>query len=271
MDVGLNNHLKRISSELFIKYNGEERKKIDRSIDNIIDKLGDYFYDQVDELIVFGSYSRDTILPRRFDPNSDIDLLLQFNTKDYAKLRPESYRNQLRKFAQENYPYSIVAKDHPSVVLELNHIKFDLVPAIFDEGIIYDSIEIPDKNGGWMETEPEKFNNTLTKNNIKYNSIVKPIIRLIKYWNASHGYPYFSFELETAIADMDFSNDNFESGFFYAVRKLSSYDLPNWAAQKVDVLKSDAKWVKEYLEREDIFKAKKTLGRILPGFTESFY
>ena len=271
MEAGLNNHLRRISSELFIKYNGEERAKIDKSIDNIITKLEDYFDDEVDELIVFGSYSRDTILPRRFDANSDIDLLIQFNTKGYDKLQPESYRNQLRKFAQENYPYSIVTKDHPSVVLELNHIKFDLVPAIFDEGFFYDSIEIPDKNGGWMETEPDKFNDTLTKANTTYNSIVKPVIRLVKYWNASHGYPYFSFELETAIANMDFSNDNFESGFFYAVRKLSTYNLPSWATQKVDVLKSDAKWVKEYLDRKDIFKAKKTLERILPGFTESFY
>ena len=36
-------------------------------------------------------------------------------------------RNQLKKFAQINYPSSIVVKDHPSIVLELNHIKFDLV------------------------------------------------------------------------------------------------------------------------------------------------
>jgi len=117
-----------------------------------------------------------------------------------------------------------------------------------------------------METEPDKFNNELTQANTKYNSIVKPIIRLIKYWNAAHEYPYFSFELETAVADMDFSNDNLESGFLYATKKLSSYDLPNWAAKKVDILKSDAKWINEYLEHEDIFKAKKALERILPGF-----
>lgn len=266
MDIGLNNHLKRISSELFIKYSGEERRKIDKSVDNIINKLDEYFDDEIDDPILFGSYTRDTILPRRFDPNSDIDILIQFNTHDYDKLKPESYRSQLKRFAEDNYPYSIVVKDHPSIVLELNHIKFDLVPAIFDKGFFYDSIEIPNKNGGWMETEPDKFNDELTKANTRYNSIVKPVIRLIKYWNASHGYPYFSFELETAIADMDFSNDNLESGFLYAIKKLSTYDLPNWAANKVEVLKSDANWVKEYLEREDIFKAKKALDRILPGF-----
>jgi predicted nucleotidyltransferase len=45
--------------------------------------------DQVDELIVFGSYPRGTILPSQFDPNSDIGLLIQFNIKIIIKLRPE--------------------------------------------------------------------------------------------------------------------------------------------------------------------------------------
>src|SRR5436190_7375274 len=166
MEVGLNNHLKKISSELFIKYKAEERKKIDKSIENIFAKLEEYFDDQTDELLVFGSYTRDTTLPRRFDSNSDIDILIQFNTNDFDKLKPESYRNQLKKFAADNYPYSIVVKDHPSIVLELNHIKFDLVPSIFDKGLFYNSIEIPDKSGGWMETEPDAFNKKLTAANI---------------------------------------------------------------------------------------------------------
>lgn len=138
MEIGLNNHLKRISSELFLKHSGEERRKIDVSVNNIIDKLNEYFEDEIDESILFGSYIRDTILPRRFDSNSDIDILIQFNTEDYGKLKPESYKNQLNKFAENNYPHSIVIKDHPSIVVELNHIKFDLVPAIFDEGFFYD-------------------------------------------------------------------------------------------------------------------------------------
>lgn len=266
MDIGLNNHLKRISSNLFIKYDAEERRKIERSMGNIIDKLGEYFNAQIDEVIVFGSYTRDTILPRQFDGNSDIDILIQFNTDDYDKLKPESYRNQLKRFAEINYPNSGIVKDHPSIVIELNHIKFDLVPSIFDEGFIYDSIEIPDKSGGWMETEPDAFNKKLTETNSNYNFIVKPIIRLLKYWNASHDYPYFSFELETAIADMNFNNDNYESGFLYAIKNLSAYDLPDWAINKVDVLKTNGKWVSEYLERREIQKAKNSLERILPGF-----
>jgi predicted nucleotidyltransferase len=189
--IGLNNCLKRISSDLFIKRDSVERNKIERSIDRIFDNLEEYFDDEVSEISLFGSYTRDTILPRRFDEQSDIDILIEFNTEDYEKLHPESYRNQLKTFASRVYPTSIVLKDHPSVVLALNHIKFDLVPSIFDKGFFYDSIEIPDKDGGWMETNPGKFNKQLISANKEYNSIAKPIIRLLKYWNASHGYPFF--------------------------------------------------------------------------------
>ncbi len=266
MEIGLNNYIKRISSELFIKHGSKERNKIDISVENIMNNLEEYFEDEVDETLVFGSYLRDTILPRLYDPNSDIDILIQFNTEDFEKLKPESYRNQLKKFAEDYYPNSLVTKDHPSIVLELNHIKFDLVPSIFDEGFIYDSIEIPDKNGGWMETEPEAFNEKLTQTNTRYNSIVKPIIRLLKFWNASHDYPYFSFELETQISEMNFNNDNYESGFLYAIKKLSTYGLPDWATQRIEILKNNANWVKEYLERGNIEKAKSSLSRILPGF-----
>ncbi|MEJ0104725.1 MAG: hypothetical protein WDO19_20180 [Bacteroidota bacterium] len=45
--------------------------------------------------------------------------------------------------------------------------------------------------------------------------------------------------------------------FSMRLKSYQSYDLPNWAAKKVDVLKSDIKWVKEYLERGEILKAKK--------------
>jgi len=266
MNVGLNNYLKKISSELFIKYGSEERRKIEKSIANIDNKLAEYYNDQIDQSIVFGSYTRDTILPRQFDTNSDIDILIQFNTNDYDKLKPESYRNQLKRFAEVYYPNSIVIKDHPSIIIELQHIKFDLVPSIFDEGFIYNSIEIPDKDGGWLETEPEEFNKNLTRANTSYNSIVKPIIRLLKYWNASHEYPYFSFDLETEIADMNFNNDNYESGFLYAIKKLSDSYLPVWASNKLNTLKSNGDNVKEYLERGEIQKAKKSLERILPNY-----
>lgn len=265
MDVGLNNYLKRISSELFIKKGSRERFNIERSLLIIIDKLESYFGNEVSEVLVFGSYTRDTILPRIYDEHSDIDIMVEFNTDDYDKLKPESYRTKLKKFADLSYPRALSGKDHPSVVIELNHIKFDLVPSIFDDGWLYDSIEIPDKDGGWMETNPEKFDKKLIDANKRYNSIVKPIIRLLKYWNASHGYPYYSFDLEMRIARMDFSNDNVESGFLYAIKNLSSTDFPNWAENALDALQENGYTLRKHLKTQEITKAKNILAQILPG------
>jgi predicted nucleotidyltransferase len=266
MEVGLNNHLKKISSELFIKKGSIERYRIEKSLDIIVGKLEEYFGDEVSEINVFGSYMRDTILPRNFDEHSDVDILVEFNTEDYDKLKPESYRNKLKRFADLKYPKTLSAKDHPSIVIELNHIKFDLVPSIFEEGWIYDSIEIPNKNGGWMETDPDKFRQQLTKANIKYNSIIKPIVRLLKYWNARHDYPYASYELEKNIADMNFGGYNLESGFFYAIKNLPTDDFSKWARVKVDRLKDNAQVAKGHIKRQEITEAKLILTNILPDY-----
>lgn len=263
MDVGINNYLKRIASELLIKSNSISGINISRSIDALQKHLMEHFSSELSYLKVFGSYSRGTMLPREFDENSDIDILIGFNTHS-SKLRPESYRERLKKFAFKYYPHARITKDHPSIVIELNHVNFDLVPSIFDKGIIYDSIEIPDKDGGWMETEPEKFNKKLTDANTNYNSIVKPIVRFLKAWNASQGYPYYSYDLESAIIDMNFSSDSYSSGFFYAIAELPTYSLPNASSKKVDVLRNHATWIKEYISREELSKAKEVVRRIIP-------
>jgi predicted nucleotidyltransferase len=264
MEAGLNNHLKKIASELFIKTKSLERYNIDRSLEILVKKIDDYFGDEVSKITVFGSYTRDTILPRRYDEQSDIDILVEFDTDEYEKLKPESYRSKLKRFAEESYPAALSVKDHPSVVIELNHIKFDLVPAIFSKWFFWSSIEIPNKKGGWMKTEPEAFNEELTKANKKYNSIVKPIVRLLKYWNACNGYPYYSYELEVAVADMDFSGDNVETGFFYAIKQLSTWDLPDWAEDAVDRLKRNAKQAKSLIKDGELEKAKMLIGAMLP-------
>ena len=263
METGINNFLKRISTELLIKSNSITGINISRSL-KILDKnLKDHFTNELHFLNVFGSYTRGTILPRQFDKNSDIDILIGFHTKD-SKLKPESYRERLMKFAFKYYPSAKIMKDHPSIVIELNHINFDLVPGIFDNGIFYDSIEIPDKDGGWMETEPAKFNKRLTDANTSYKSIVKPIVRFLKAWNANENYPYYSFELESAIVDLNFSGDTFASGFFYAIDNLPTSSLPNVSAKKIEVLRNNAKMIQEYIEREDLQNAKKIVRRIIP-------
>jgi len=260
--ASINYRLQQMAADLFIKYGSTEREYITQKIDNLKYNLKVYFTNSINEILIFGSFKRDTILPRKFDESSDIDILIIFNQAD-RELTPETYRNQLRKFCELKYSTSTVVKSHPSIVLEMGKIKFDLVPCRINQTFWSTSHQIPDKNGSWMNTDPKGFNETLTAANNRYNSLVKPIIRLLKRWNAYNNYPYATYELEQIIAAMNFSNDNYETGFLYAIRQLSTTNLPDYQAKKVDTLKSNGAWIKEYLDRDNQDKAIEVLCRIL--------
>lgn len=74
----------------------------------------------------FGSSTRGTILPRSLDEKSDIDYLVVFNENNAT---PQTYLNRLKSFVEKRYGSSEIYQSSPTIVLELNHIKFDLVPA----------------------------------------------------------------------------------------------------------------------------------------------
>lgn len=262
--LSINNYLQKIANKLFISYSSVEKEKVNRSIRAIEFRLNDYFDDQIKDIIIFGSHTRGTILPRKYDSNSDIDIMIVFNTDDYPTKKPETYRNNLKEFADNRYRTSFSSKDLPSVILELQNIKFDLVPAIVEHSWFSETIYIPKSGNNWQETDPNGFNTELTDANQKYNNIVKPIIRLLKYWNTKNGSPYESFELEQIIADMNFKGDNLQTGFFYAIDNLPTWRRSNTIKGKVEVLINHKDWLIEYLEKEDSVKAKNRLHKILP-------
>jgi hypothetical protein len=84
------------------------------------------------------------------------------------------------------------------MVLELNHINFDLVPAM---NTWWSGLRIPDKNGAWQDTDPHGFNRKLTARNADCGDLLKPAIRIIKRWNAANGYVFESYALEQWIVD----------------------------------------------------------------------
>jgi len=258
----INYTLKIISNDLFIKYKSKERAYIDEKIVNFQTALKSCFGDKISDVLLFGSYKRDTILPRRFDEKSDIDVLIIFNQSE-KKFNTETYRNQIKQFAKIKYPRTPVVKDHPSVVLELQKIKFDLVPCRIYSGLLSDYYQIPDKNGYWMDTYPREFNKKLTNVNNQSGSIVKPLIRLFKCWNANQNYPFSSYELENIIADMSLSNKNLQSGFIYIIDNLPTNSLSQLGKQKIETLRNNGRWIKEYLNRDNQEKAKEVVCRIL--------
>ena len=169
----------------------DEKNKIKTSIATIKERIQNYFGDQISEIIEFGSYKRGTIISRDFDNESDIDIMIMFKNK-YNN--PQTYLSKLKNFTNEKYPTSQCKQSSPAIILELNHIKFDLVPAIYDNE--YKIVNRKYSLNDWQSTNPNELNDAL-----KNNQILRRLIRIIKIWNVKAGYIYSSYNLEKSIIE----------------------------------------------------------------------
>jgi hypothetical protein len=242
--MSVQSHLTTLASELVLSE--DEKTSIATSISTLRTRLTDYFGSKIKDQVQFGSSTRGTILPRKADEHSDIDYMIIFDNSD--SLKPQSFITRLKTFAEAKYSTSQIQQSHPTVVLSLNHIKFDLVPAYKNW---LDTIQIPAPASGftdWISTYPNTFNSDLTTKNQDNHYLIKPMIRLMKYWNARNGYVYDSYTLEKAlVADSYLWITTLKDYFFKAIENRASWDL-------------DAQWKKDKLQRaKDIITETKRL------------
>lgn len=146
-------YLERRASDALL---GNEKESISKSITTLQTRLDAYFTGKLKSHFRFGSSTRGTILPRSMDEHSDIDYMIVFNDDDSV---PQTYLDRLKRFAENYYGKSEIYQSSPTIVLELNHIKFDLVPA---KPGWFSGYKIPNNAGGWLDR------GRLRKRNLKY-------------------------------------------------------------------------------------------------------
>lgn len=191
----INSYLTNLAGQAILR--DAEKAGVQRSIAALQARLSDHFGNQISQQLLFGSYSRGTILPRSMDAQSDVDYMVIFSDNG---LQPQSYLDRLRRFAEQRYASSEVAQSHPTVALELNHIRFELVPALKSW---FSGLQIPAKGSdyqSWQDTDPNGFNEKLVNANQANANLIKPLVRIMKYWNATAGYPFESYALEQKVA-----------------------------------------------------------------------
>jgi len=220
----------------------DEHDSIRNSISVLSQRLVRSFKDEFSDLIIFGSYKRDTILPRKMDEGSDVDYMVVF--KD-GSLRPQSYLDKLKRFVEGSYTRSEIKQSSPTIQLSLNHICFELVPAT--KNYLY-GFYIPNKQYGtdsWMQTDPYGLNQKLVQKNQTHGDQIISLVRLVKYWNAINGKVFSSFEIETKIIDFQFSSygawgyPDLETYFFQFMPTLQvGWADPQWKQQKIQRLKT---------------------------------
>lgn len=194
----VDSYLSNLANEMVIR--DSKKDSIALSFSTLSIRLKSYFGSEVIDIIKFGSYSRGTILPRNFDEKSDVDVMVVF--KNEYNYKPQTFLDKLKKFAFAKYSTSEINQSIPTIVLELNHIKFELVPANKTYSWSNDQYNISKNSSTWMLTKPKTFDDSLVECNKNNFYRIKPIVRLLKHWNIENNFRELaSFELEKKISD----------------------------------------------------------------------
>lgn len=260
--MSVNSHLKSLASTLILSE--LEKSSISTSISTLSSRLNLYFSNTVTKHFQFGSSTRGTILPRKADSYSDIDYMVVFNTSDGQK-KPQTYLDRLRRFVEAKYSTSEIYQSHPTIVLSLNHINFELVPAIYNYGY-----QIPSPASSWLEwinTDPSGTNKLLQDKNKINNYRIKPLVRLVKYWNTSKGQAFSSFSLEQHIVNRSFWRCSALKDYFYDfwLGFNCIYDTPQYIKYKVNSAKQYARKAKEYETKNMPHRAELEIKKIVPS------
>lgn len=259
-----NTHLVAVARSLVLS--SDEQSRINTSISTLQSRLNSWFGNDVSKHFRFGSSIRETILPRKVDEDSDIDYMVVFNNQNQYK--PATLLAKLRDFANHYYSRSEIHQDHPTMVLELNHIKFELVPA-YQTYSWLDSYYIPAPStdyAGWMSTNPSEIQNKVNDANNRYNYQIKKLIRMLKYWNVRNYMVYSSYELENHIAGRFFYLcTSLEDYFYDAVSGLPTCMLSQYKKDKVKKLQDMVSEIKkDYYDNGYKNLAMSELGKLFP-------
>lgn len=236
-----------------------ETESIARSVGALSTRLNNFFSNSIANDFRFGSSTRGTILPRRMDEHSDIDYMVVFAESGFT---PQTYLDRLRKFVNAYYSSSEIYQSSPTIVLELNHIKFELVPALTRWPSGYN---IPNGTSDWQPTNPNDFNDSLTKKNNSEKSLIKPTIRLAKYWNAKNDYVFDSYGFEKWIVDRLFYGcTNLKEYLFTTFDGLSTNIDTQWRKDRVQRAKDIIAKVRQYERDQMPVNAEAEVKKLIP-------
>lgn len=241
-----------------------ERASIVTSIDTLQRRLNAFdTNNDVKTHYKFGSYDRGTILPRQYDSHSDVDYMVVF--KDPFAAQPQSRLNWIKRFAEAKYSSSEIHQDYPTIVLELNHIRFELVPAVEMGSSI--NLQIPAPHSvmlNWIYTNPDQYLQATQQANARYNFEFKPLVRILKLWNVRNGRPYSSCALEYHLAITWMFGNNLEDYFYSAVSNLPVYGMSDRDKARVRTFKEQVALAKSYHDAKFEQMAEKIISEFLP-------
>lgn len=244
--MSVNTYLVRVARSLVL--DSQESESIKRSIETLESRLLNWSkYSEVIDHRKFGSFAKETILPRWADEYSDVDYMLVF---DYYKhqYKAQTYLDWVKDFVASKYKTSDIYQDYPTMVLELDHIKFEISPGIRIWGNSLPYYQIPAPKSTiveWINTNPFDDIERLAKKNSEEHHYIKRLARVLKYINVKIGRPLRSYRIEEYLITKVFWGDNtFADYFFQAVKDFPYWEAPSYLQDKIKRFISNANSIK---------------------------
>lgn len=221
--MDIDSYLNKLVKQLSI--DKQQRDAINNSVEVLKGKIWAEYRERISSVEIFGSYDRGTELPQSIDDKSDVDILVTFKSNDF---QPAILLKQLYQFADDNYNRSDVLTDHPTIVIEMTKVRFEVVPAYIENSFFKgDELKIPaprNKELKWITTEPKKLKEKLVKKNSNENQLIVPLIKLIKYFNVKQGKPFNSFLIEHHVINVDYDGGTLKDYLFKFIENFKTDD-----------------------------------------------
>jgi hypothetical protein len=155
-------------------------------------------FEMREPVFAVGSYDRKTICDRE----RDIDLMAPFEPYgeqkywDRYKQDSRDFLYWVRKRLNDRYHSTRVSSRQLCVKLDFTQIETDVTPCLPRKG---GGFLMPDGKGGWMATNPPYHTQFMDDANRDHDWDLKPLVRLLKWWNIANGHHLRSFHLELMV------------------------------------------------------------------------
>ncbi len=163
--------------------------------------LANFFVDtfsMAEQPFPMGSYARDTICRSE----RDIDLMAPFSVPEYwerYKRDSRAFLYWVRDWLNDRYFATKVSSKQVAVTLDFTVIVADVAPCFRRTGGGY---LMPNGRGGWMATNPLFHTRLIGEADTARGRRLRPLIRLIKFWNIANGHHLRSFHVELMVKRM---------------------------------------------------------------------
>lgn len=218
LEIGLSNRIRKFISD--IELTELQKTKIQNSHKylrkNYLENLG-----YVEKTFLTGSYKKNTLINHS---NNDVDMFVVLKGYDTTTIKPHTILEKLKKDLQNKYTTAKIKKNKPCVVLEFQHIIFELTPVIqinntlqlvlgFENTLEFYMPDVSSANE-WIKTEnPRILEKKLSSANQRLDAQLVPLIKMMKQCKLKNNLQNpKSFEMEQLAIDNLYVTANYRDG-----------------------------------------------------------